>query len=320
MSGELTVRDLQTLLADSCQLRWANPNQQTGADNHLRGSALGAMPVPMAGYLNLIHPPQVQVIGSAELSFLEQGSDSELNLLGELATSDTAVVIMADNLQLPEPMQQTLQQADIALLATELPGHKLLYRLRHFLGEALAPQKTMHGVMLEILGIGVLITGISGIGKSELALELINRGHRLGADDAPEIFRTAPDTVSGRSPALLRNFLSVRGLGILDIRAMFGQSAVRQQKKLELIVHLQPAHESNLPAGDRLAGSRSQLEILEVIIPQITLPVVAGHNLAVLVEAACRDHMLRAQGYAADQAFAQRQAAMMVEDDQENQA
>ena len=171
--------------------------------------------------------------------------------------------------------------------------------------------------MLEILGIGVLITGSSGIGKSELALELINRGHRLVADDAPEFFRTAPDTISGRSPPLLRNFLEVRGLGILDVRAMFGQSAVRQQKKLELVVHLQPAHEASLPADDRLAGSRSEREILEVIIPQITLPVVAGHNLAVLVEAACRDHMLRAQGYAADQAFAKRQSSSMAQENPE---
>lgn len=312
MISELSVRELQAQLAASCRLEWLEGSKNAG-DNRLRGGALGVQPVPMAGYLNLIHPPQAQVIGPAELAFLQSPNTHHgSSPLLKLQNSGSVVVVVADALTLPESMQAQIQQAGIAVLTTELPSHKLLYRLRHFLGEALAPRQTLHGVMLEILGIGMLITGQSGIGKSELALELINRGHRLVADDAPEFSRTAPDTISGSSPDLLRNFLEVRGLGILDVRAMFGQSAVRQQKKLELIVHLQPAHEAHLPASDRLAGSRSEREILEVLIPQITLPVVAGHNLAVLVEAACRDHILRAQGYAADEAFAERQSASMT--------
>ena len=319
MISELTVRELQLQLADSCRLRWPDPSNPEAAGNRLQGGALGTQPLPMAGYLNLIHPPQAQVIGATELEFLQKSDSPEhgANPLRKLIDSGTVVVVVTDNLVLPSAMHAELNAAGIAVLVTDLPSHKLLYRLRHFLGEALAPRQTLHGVMLEILGIGVLITGTSGIGKSELALELINRGHRLVADDAPEFFRTAPDTISGRSPPLLHNFLEVRGLGILDVRAMFGQSAVRQQKKLELVVHLQPAHETSLPADDRLAGSRSEREILEVIIPQITLPVVAGHNLAVLVEAACRDHMLRAQGYAADQAFAKRQSSSMAQENQE---
>lgn len=313
MISELSVRELQEQLAGSCLLRWPADGPNDSANNRLRGGALGTRPVPMAGYLNLIHPPQAQVIGSAELAFLQEQDPASLR---QLAGSGTVVMIVADNLALPTAVREEITQAGIALLLTELPCHKLLYRLRHFLGEALAPRLTLHGVMLEILGIGVMITGHSGIGKSELALELINRGHRLVADDAPEFFRTAPDTISGRSPDLLRNFLEVRGLGILDVRAMFGQSAVRQQKKLELMVHLQPASEASLPAADRLAGSRDYQEILEVRIPKITLPVVAGHNLAVLVEAACRDHILRAQGYAADEAFAKRQQQVMSEETQ----
>lgn len=315
MISELSVRELQRQLAESCRLRWAAAEPDAGADNRLRGGGLGTQPVPMAGYLNLIHPPQAQVIGTAELEYLRAADASEhYSGLNKLRDSGTVVIILADALSPPPQLQAQLREAGIALLQSDLPGHKLLYRLRHYLGEALAPRQTLHGVMLEILGIGVLITGESGIGKSELALELVNRSHRLVADDAPEFFRTAPDTISGRSPPLLRNFLEVRGLGILDVAAMFGQSAVRQQKKLELIVHLQHAHENHLPADDRLAGSRSEREILEVMIPQITLPVVAGHNLAVLVEAACRDHILRQQGYAAEQAFAERQSQAMTEE------
>lgn len=317
MISELSVRELQARLADTCRLCWAD-DAQTGADNRLRGGGLGVQPIPMTGYLNLIHPPQAQVIGSAELAFLEGPSTLHGdNPLAKLQGGSTAVVIVADDLRLPAAMEHILHEAGIALLYSDLSCHKLLYRLRHFLGEALAPQQTLHGVMLEILGIGVLITGASGIGKSELALELVNRGHRLVADDAPEFFRTAPDSISGRSPELLRNFLEVRGLGILDVRAMFGQSAVRQQKKLELIVHLQPSGETSLPAADRLAGSRSEREILEVRIPQINLSVLAGHNLAVMIEAACRDHILRAQGYAADEAFAARQSQAMSKEHKE---
>lgn len=169
----------------------------------------------------------------------------------------------------------------------------------------------IHGVFMEIFGVGVLLTGEPAVGKSELALELISRGHRLVADDAPEFTRLDPGELEGRCPPMLRDFLEVRGLGILDIRAMFGEAAIKGDKRLELILHLVRPDDPGLPAPDRLGGSRRTREILDLPIPEITLPVAAGHNLAVLVETACRDHLLRMKGYAADEVFSQRQAAAL---------
>jgi HPr kinase/phosphorylase len=157
----------------------------------------------------------------------------------------------------------------------------------------------------------VLITGESGVGKSELALELINRHHRLIADDAPEFYRGGPDTVLGRCPAVLQDFLEVRGLGLLNVRAMFGDSAIEASKELRLVVHLQPMSEEALGDLDRLRGSYQQRSFLDVIIPQVTIPVAPGRNLAVLVETAVRNHILLRKGYNAPEAFIQRQREMV---------
>lgn len=169
----------------------------------------------------------------------------------------------------------------------------------------------VHGVLLEVLSVGTLLTGESGVGKSELALELITRGHRLVTDDAPEFERSGKDAVIGRCPPPLVGFLEVRGLGILDMRAMFGDASVRPYKHIGLVIQLVDPIVSGLPEADRVSGSRSTRSILGVDIPEITLPVAVGHNLAVLVEAACRDHLLRSRGYAADEVFVKRQQAFV---------
>ena len=320
MPNRLTVRDLTARLGTACELTILNglATPEIGLDNKIGGARRQGRPIPLTGYLNFVHPPQVQVVGEAEVEYMQDMDAARMaRNLAAMQEHQTAVVIVAENLALPDSFLEGLTNAGIAVLSTGIPGHKLLYRLRHFLSETLAPQITLHGVFLEIFGIGILITGKSGIGKSELALELISRGHRLVADDAPEFSRQAPDWVSGSSPKLLRNFLEVRGLGILDVRAMFGQSAVRKTKKLELVIQLVPAKEGqHLPHAERLAGSRTTHEVLEVLIPQISIPVVPGHNLGVLVEAACRDHILRQQGYAADEAFAERQMQAMQESEE----
>ncbi len=318
MPKRLTVNELTTRLGESCLLHTLDsiPESDTGMNNPIGGARRQDRPIPLTGYLNFVHPPQVQVVGAAEIEYIHDMDESRMaRNLTAMKEHQTAVVIVAESLKLPESFLHGLGSAGIAVLGTDIPGHKLLYRLRHFLSDSLAPQMTLHGVFLEIFGIGILITGKSGIGKSELALELISRGHRLVADDAPEFSRQAPDWISGSSPEVLRNFLEVRGLGILDVRAMFGQSAVRQQKKLELVIQLVPTREGqHLPHAERLAGSRTTQEVLEVLIPKISIPVVPGHNLGVLVEAACRDHILREQGYAADEVFSKRQMQAMQSD------
>lgn len=173
-----------------------------------------------------------------------------------------------------------------------------------------ANSQTLHGVLLEVMGIGVLITGPSGIGKSELALELITRGQRLIADDAPEFIRATygseGDTVLGRCPPLLQNFLEVRGLGLLDIRAMFGDHAIRREAALKLIIELHPQGDDGEPP-ERLGLTQRARPVLDINVPCVHLPVAAGRDLAVLVEAAARRQILYYNGYDAAQTFIERQ-------------
>jgi HPr kinase/phosphorylase len=163
-------------------------------------------------------------------------------------------------------------------------------------------------VLLEVLGMGVLLVGDPGVGKSELALEMVARGHRLIADDAPELARIAPEILEGSCPPLLRDFLEVRGLGVLNVRAMFGEGAVRQRETLNLIVNMRSFDNSELAQIDRLRGSLSARTILGVAVPEITLPVAPGRNLAVLLETAVRNQILRIRGYDAGVDLVDRQA------------
>lgn len=293
-------------LAGSLALGW--PESEVGSSNNIGPTEIGGWRVPTVGYLNFIHPPQVQIIGEPEIAYLASlGNDLGAHVRERLTTGATRLVVLADGQALARPLARALRDADIAVFETQASGHRVAYRLRHFLGENLARQITLHGVFLEVLSIGLMLVGDPGVGKSELALELINRGHRLVADDAPEFVLLGPDDLNGGCPPLLQDFLEVRGLGILNIRAMFGEAAIKRRKQLGLIIHLVRPESGILDAPDRLTGSRASCEILDTRIPQITLPVAVGHNLSVLVEAACRDHLLRMQGQYSDEQFAARQ-------------
>jgi len=168
-------------------------------------------------------------------------------------------------------------------------------------------KKTLHGVFMEVIGVGVLISGQSGLGKSELALDLVSRGHGLIADDAPEFARIAPATINGTCPKLLQNFLEVRGLGVLNIREMYGESAIKTNKHLELIIELLHPEMNVVESERRTRLSERKTNVLEVGIPTISLVVASSRNLAVLVEAAVRDHLLTKSGYSAGKDFTERQ-------------
>jgi HPr kinase/phosphorylase len=180
---------------------------------------------------------------------------------------------------------------------------------RIYLSRVLAQSTTLHGVFMDVLELGVLITGASAIGKSELALELISRGHGLVADDVVELQQVAPDTIQGRCPPMLRDFLEVRGLGVLNIRSIFGETAVRPRRALRLIVQLDPPEDAE--PKDRLATRAGTQDILGVEIPTVTLAVAPGRNLAVLVEAAVRNHILLSRGINSTAEFIRRQEEAM---------
>jgi len=169
----------------------------------------------------------------------------------------------------------------------------------------------LHGVFLQIFDLGILLTGESGIGKSEIALGLLHRDHRLIADDSILLKKTDPNTLIGECPPLLKNFLEVRGLGILNIEAMFGDTAIVESKSLDLIIHLINTSSEELKACDRLNGCYQQRQILDIDIPEVTIPVAAGRNLSVLVEVAVRNHVLKTNGYNPVEEFLERQSILM---------
>jgi HPr kinase/phosphorylase len=304
MSTPLTLDGLFKSLDEKLGLAWVTGSQ---AGKHTINTARDdTAETSLVGNLNLIHPHRIQVLGSRELEFLDSlKKNSRKDAISQLFSGQTDLIIMAKQLSAPADLLQAADATDTPVLSSTLPSQDVIHNLQYYLSNRLAEKITLHGVFMEVMGTGVLITGPSSIGKSELALELLTRGHRLIADDAPEFARLAPDILNGTCPEMLRDFLEVRGLGILNVRAMYGASSIKQNRNLRLIVVLQEMEDAI--KMDRLHGSRRDRNILGVDIPEITLPVGPGRNLAVLLETAVRNHILNAKGYDASQAFIERQ-------------
>jgi HPr kinase/phosphorylase len=266
----------------------------------------------LIGHLNLIHPNQIQIIGYSETRYLQGLRDiSRLDAIRELLRQEPACIIMAENQAVPEELLRGCADARIPLLGSSLASDKLSETLHYYLANLLAEAVTLHGVFMEVTAIGVLLTGPAGVGKSELALELITRGHRLVADDAPQFARLAPDIINGTCPPQLADFLEVRGIGVINVRELFGDSAIKSNKYLRLIIDLQPVGNQALELN-RLEGSYRGRRVLDIEVPVITLLVAPGRNLAVLVECAARNHILRMSGYNSSEDFAKRQAQMVA--------
>jgi HPr kinase/phosphorylase len=302
-----TILEIQTLfkaLQEKLGLVWITGEQY--GENPLHSSKEDSTEISLVGHLNLINRHRVQIIGKRELEFLDLlKKNSRKDAVSQLFSGQSTLIIMANRLPAPDDLQDMATSSRIPLLSSSLSSQETIENLQHYLTNYFAKKITLHGVFMEVMGTGVLITGDSSIGKSEVALELITRGHRLIADDATEFSRIAPDTLRGSCPEMLRDFLEVRGLGILNIRAMFGGSAIKQHRNLRLIIVMQQLEDA--AKIDRLHGSKQMREIQEVNIPEITLPVGAGRNIAVLLEAAVRNHILNIKGYDASQAFIDRQ-------------
>jgi HPr kinase/phosphorylase len=303
----LSVQQLFDERRERLGLAWAAGT--AGATREFTGEMLHRPGVGLIGHLNLIHPLLAQVMGPREVEYVVRlDSPMREQTAARIVEGDTVCIIVGDNVKVPSILVEAAEKSATALLSSTEPSQHVINVLRPYMQQALGEVTTLHGVMLDVLEIGVLITGDSSIGKSELALELISRGHGLVADDVVELQQIGPETIQGRCPPLLRDFLEVRGLGVLNIRSIFGETAVRPRKALRLIVHLD-IPEGGMEPKDRLATRSGTQDILGVEIPTVTLAVAPGRNLAVLVEAAVRNHILLTRGVDSTREFIARQEA-----------
>ncbi len=308
MQARISSRELFDQLQERLGLRWLAG--QRGEGRTLESASHLARRPSLVGYLNTIYPNQVQVIGTDELAYLDGLEPRQRwETLAKIGNAKPLALILTKDQACPPDLRDAANEAEAPLWVSPRRGHDLLTYLQYHLARALASRATLHGVFMEVYSIGVLLTGDSGVGKSELALELITRGHRLVADDAPEFTQIAPDVIDGTCPELLQDLLEVRGLGIVNVADMFGDTAVKRNKYLRLIVHLERQDPQDDPKPvDRLYGDVGKRRVLDLDIPLVTLPVAAGRNLAVLVEAAVRSQILKGKGIDAAQTFIDRQA------------
>lgn len=307
----LTARELFEKVKDRLALQWVAGEQ--GEKRAIVPAEKQARRPSLVGYLNIIYPNKIEIVGSEELVWLNGLDARERTGTIEkiIAFGPTAIIVTKDQ-ELPTDLRDAANDSRTPIWLSSKRGHELLTYLQYHLARMLARRVTLHGVLMEVYSIGVLITGESGSGKSELALELITRGHRLVADDAPEFTQIAPDVIDGSCPEILQDLLEVRGLGILNVREMFGHTSVKPSKYLRLIVHLATGTRVGDDAGlERIYGDNSYREVLDTRMPQTTIPVAAGRNLAVLVEAAVRNHVLKTKGIDPAQTFLDRQAHQM---------
>jgi HPr kinase/phosphorylase len=269
----------------------------------------------LVGHLNLIHPSRIQIFGEQEVDYhADLTAEQRHAQIANLISKTPPCVIVADGRTADPDLELFCQRSSTPLFTTPVSAAEVIDHLRTYLTKIGAPQVTMHGVFMDILGLGVLITGESGLGKSELGLELISRGHGLVADDAVDFARLGPDYIEGRCPVILRNLLEVRGLGLLDIRTIFGETAVRRKLKLRLIVQLVRRNDGEF---ERLPLDAQFIDVLGTQIRTVKIQVAAGRNLAVLVEAAVRNTILQLRGIDTLKEFIERQRVQMITESEE---
>ena len=291
-------------------LHWLGGRQ--GGNRIMAGDTALKPTVGQVGHMNLIHPFRIQILGAAEGTYLRGLPEGELRgSVDRLFNTDLITILVANGEEVPQYLLDQCNKHHVALFTSPQPSPHVVDVIRLYLARVLAESTTLHGVFLDVLEMGVLITGASAIGKSELALELISRGNGLVADDIVELFDISPDTIEGRCPAVLRDFLEVRGIGILNIRTIFGETAVRPRKLLKLIVHLEDHSHEAFSDLDRLQVNATYQDVLSVPIRKVTIPVAAGRNLAVLVEAAVRNFVLNQRGIDSTKEFIERQQKLM---------
>lgn len=270
----------------------------------------------LTGYFEYYPEERIQLFGMTEVSYAHQLTKKDLQDVAEkLCAPKTPCLVIARDLKVPAELEKSAKANNIPILLSSLPTTRLSSKMTDYLEGKLAERRAMHGVLVDIYGLGVLITGDSGVGKSETALELIKRGHRLIADDRVEVWQQDEQTVVGEAPQILRHLLEIRGIGIIDVMNLFGAGAVRQDTDISLIVHLE--NWSKDKQFDRLGSGKQSQQIFDVSVPKITIPVKIGRNLAIIIEAAAMNFRAKTMGYDATKAF-ERNLNNLIKENSEN--
>ncbi len=283
---------------------------EEGLDRKITVADLYRPGLEMAGYFTYYPKERVQILGKTELSFFESlSSEQRMERMRMLCQPETPCICISRGLDVPIELMHAANEMKIPVLRSSTTTTMLASRITGFLENRLAPTTTVHGVLVDVYGVGMLITGSSGIGKSETALELIKRGHRLVADDAVEIRQTADHTLYGNAPELLRHLLEIRGVGIINVMTLFGAGAVRNLKKITMVVRLEAWQQDK--QYDRLGLEDEMIRIIDTELPLATIPVRPGRNLAVILEVAAMNYRLKRMGYNAALQFTNKLTEMM---------
>nr|WP_279325949.1 HPr(Ser) kinase/phosphatase [Bacillus sp. FJAT-47783] len=289
-----------------------------GVSRPITTSDLSRPGIEIAGFFTYYPKERVQLLGMTELTFFQKLTDEEkASRMAQLCTEATPAIIVSRDMDVPKELIEASEEANVPVLRSPLKTTRLASRLTNFLESKLAPTTAIHGVLVDIYGVGVLITGKSGVGKSEAALELVKRGHRLVADDCVEIRQEDQDTLIGNAPELIRHLLEIRGLGIIDVMTLFGAGAVRNYKRITLVINLELWDQTK--QYDRLGLEEEKMKILDTEITRLTVPVRPGRNLAVIIEVAAMNYRLKKMGFNAAKQFTNKLANVIEEDHEEFQ-
>ena len=292
--GQITVRELTA--GDGKHLKLEFLAGEAGLDRDISAHRIQKPGLAMTGYVDFMKPGRVQVLGSTEIDYLELLEARQRHeILEVICNRPVACFVVTGRAAVLEELVELCERHGTPLFRTSLISSEFIDRITLLLDRHLAQRTMVHGVLIDVYGIGVLITGDSGVGKSECALDLVVRGHRLVSDDVVEIRRRRGDILLGQGPELIRHHMELRGLGVINIEHLFGAASIRARKRIELVVHLEKWAERG--KYERLGLDEEKKEILGLELPLVRLPVASGRNLSILIEVAARNLILKLTGY-----------------------
>jgi HPr kinase/phosphorylase len=293
MSG-LVVQDLEQSRESFLGLSLVGGRK--GLKKRITHSQVQKMGLALTGFIRFINPDRLQIIGNTEMTYFRSlPLEQQEGVIHQICSLDLSCLVVTRNLEIPELLLHEADKRGIPLFRTHLRSFDFIERITKFLEEKLAPASSIHGVLIDVFGVGALILGKSGIGKSECALDLILRGHRLVADDMVHIQKQSPSSLIGSGFDVIQHHMEIRGLGIINIRSLFGVEAIREQKKIELVIELMEWDTQQ--EYDRLGFEDEKYTILDVELPMLRIPVTPARNLTTIIEVAARNHLLKVMGY-----------------------